>query len=239
MKERINKILFVALIIFLAFGLEAQSQLINPVVAITGSVYDAVTKDPVSTFIVILDENGKRINATRSNASENGYYYISSLKPGHKYTLVISQASYLKEKHDIIIPEAGRYTEISKDFLVKPIAKGTKIPLTVPPFELNKSKLRYGFEDILDDMKKTLINNPDVKFEILCYPDDMDDPKENQKLTEDRATSLKNFFVTSGIDSNRITISGSVSADPNNPPPKKLRAKGKRYIGPSYIMINS
>jgi hypothetical protein len=48
------------------------------------------------------------------------------------------------------------------NFTVKPLAKGSKILLEVPPFELKKSKLRVGAEDYLADVKKMMILNPGV-----------------------------------------------------------------------------
>jgi len=237
MKTTIFKTLIFVLVIFTAFSGKSSSQMISPVISLTGSVYDAITKEPVTVMLVVSDETGKRLNAARSNATENGYYYLTSMKAGHKYTISISTPNYLKEKYNIFIQEATRYTELSKDFLVKPVLIGAMIPIKVPPFEVTKSKLRVGAEDFLEDIKGTLENNPNVKFEIDCFPDNNTDKKENKTLTEERAKSLMNYFTANGIDAGRITISGSATTDPKNPPPTKKAAKGKRYIGPSYIKI--
>ena len=172
----------------------SHAQLVNPVVALTGSVIDAVTKDPVTAIMVVTDETGKRVNATRSNGAENGNYYITSLKPGHKYIVTVSNTYYLKEKFEIEISNTYQYTELSHDFLIVPLAKDTKIPLAVPPFELNKSKLRYGAEYVLENIKSTMMHNPNVKFEILCYPDNDENPSENEILTKERAKSIEKYI---------------------------------------------
>lgn len=242
-KEKIMKskkiLILIIIAFFTGFANRASAQLVGPVIAITGSVYDAITKNPVTALLVVTDANGKRINASRSNASENGYYFITSLKPGQKYTITVTQPNYLKEKYEMEISDAYKYTEVSHDFVLKPMEKDIKIPLTVPPFELNKSKMRFGAEQILESIKSTLMNNPTVKFEIMCYPDSDENPSENQKITTERAQNIESFLTSSGIEKSRLSIVGSSKTDPNNPPPKKLKAKGKRYIGTTYIKIVS
>ena len=235
-----KKILYSLIVLFtLLFVNISSAQLVGPVIAITGSVYDAVNKNPVTALLVVTDANGKRINASRSNASENGYYFITSLKPGQKYTITVTQPNYLKEKYELEISDAYKYTEVSHDFVLKPMEKDIKIPLTVPPFELNKSKMRYGAEQILENVKSTMMNNPNVKFEIVCFPDSDENPAENQKITVERAQNIEAYLTSAGIEKSRLTIAGSAKTDPNNPPPKKMKAKGKRYIGTTYIKITS
>lgn len=232
--------IFSLLIIIFIFNINLSfSQLVGTVVAITGSVLNSVTREPVTAYLIVLDESGKRINATRSNSAENGYYYITSLKPGQKYYISISQPNFFKEKFEIEIANTDKYTEISKDFLITPLQKGIDLPLTISPFELNKSKLRFGSEYLLTDILSTLKNNPEIKVDIISYPDNNSDKAENQKLTEERAKSLKTFMVDNGIDESRINIKGNSATDPKNPPPTEKRAKGKRYIGSTYIRVSA
>lgn len=225
-------------ILFISNFNVSLSQLVGTVVSITGSVFNSVTREPVTAYLIVLDENGKRVNATRSNSAENGYYYITSLKPGKKYTITISQPNYFKEKFEIEIANTDKYTEISRDFLITPIQKGIDLPLTISPFELNKSKLRYGSEFLLSDIVSTLKNNTQIKVEIICYPDNNKNKTENQTLTEERAKSLKSFLVENGISESRISIKSNSNTDPQNPPPAEKRAKGKRYIGSTYIRVS-
>ncbi|MGA2297071.1 MAG: OmpA family protein [FCB group bacterium] len=214
-----------------------SAQLVNAVVAVTGNIFDAVTKEPVTALLVITDENGKKVNQTRSNSAENGAYYIPSLSPGKKYFITLNKPNYFTEKYEIVLANTDKYDEISRDFLIKPKDKGVKIPLPVPPFELNQTKLRYGAEDLLEGYTNTLINNPEVKFQIQCYPDNNNDQQKNKSISEDRCKSILNYFVSKGIDASRISIEGSQSTDPKNPPPTQKMAKGKRYIGPTYLVV--
>lgn len=236
---RLNKIFILIAITLIAFLIPLSSGAqFYTVVALTGNVFDAVTKEPQTVIITINDENGERVNATRSNAGENGYYYLTGLKPGKKYTVILKKQKYFLEKYEIEIAASDKYEEISKDFLIKPLYDGAKIPVPVPPFELNKSKLRYGAEELLTDLTNTLKNNEKVKVAIECYPDETGKQQDNQKLTEERCKALKDYFVSNGIADDRIKLIPSSKVDATNPPPTKIGAKGKRYIGPTYIVVS-
>ena len=236
-KNTKSTFIFMMIFAFIIGAATTKAQLVEPVVSLTGSVFNQITKEPETVFLIVKNQDGKKVTAARSNSTENGYYYITGLKPGHTYTIELRQKNFMKEKHEIEIADTKKYAEISKDFLVKPMKKGAEIQIQVPPFELNKSKLRYGAEFLLEDLTNTLKYNPEVNFKIKCYPDKAGNEGQNLRLTTDRAKSLKEFFVEHGIDGSRITVEGSGTVDPDNPPPKEKQAKGKRYIGTSYIMI--
>ena len=89
------------------------------------------------------------------------------------------------------------------------------------------------------DFQTTLLYNAKVKFEIVCFPDNDYDKAFNKKLTQERCESLKQYFMKSGVDESRITLKGNDKTDPENPPPTASQAKGKRYIGTTYIVVKS
>jgi outer membrane protein OmpA-like peptidoglycan-associated protein len=214
----------------------ASAQLVGPVVAVTGRILSYTNHKPLSASLVITDLQGNQVNSTRSNSAD-GYYYLTGLKPGRTYILNIREDGFFHEKYKIKIPNTDLYQEMSRDFLVRPKKKNTRLRLPVPPFERNKAKLRYGAEFLLEDFAQTLKNNPNVVFRILAYPDNDRNEEENLQLATKRARSLKEYFVDEGVEAYRIKIKGYQTTDPNNPPPFDEQAKGKRYIGSSYIVV--
>lgn len=210
--------------------------LVKTVVAITGTIHDATTHKPVSLEIEVYDNSNKKVLSTKSNSAD-GSYYITSLKPGTTYSLRIEDEKYLAEAITMKIPETDEYDEFSRDILVYPAASNTKITIKVPPFELNKSKIKYGYVVLIEDYLNILLENPDKEFTIVCFPDDNDNPAENMKLTKKRAESLLDFFAINGIDPVRITTKGNTTVDSDNPKPIEKAAKGKRYIGTTYLIL--
>lgn len=233
------KYLALSAVALLLMSSNLQSQgFIKTVVSLTGNVFNQVTKQPETTAVLVM-KDGKRVTATRSRASENGYYYITGLKAGESYDIKLQKKGFMDQQFSIQVPNTDKYAEISKDFLIMPKEVGVKLPLTVAPFEYNKSKLRVGSDIVLDDLQETLKLNPDVIIQILSYPDNNKDKKINEALTKERAESLKSYFVSQGVDVSRMTISPNQSTDPDYPPPTEKAAKGKRYIGKSYLKIVS
>ncbi len=208
-------------------------------VALTGNVFNEVTKKGESCVLIAMDSKGERAGVARSNASQNGAYFIPGLRPGESYQITVKKKGFMKEVHTITVPKTDRYIELSQDFLIKPKENGVKIPLSVAPFELNKSKLRFGSKLFLENMKDALTTNKKVKITIQCYPDSDENQKENAILTKERAKTLKDYYIKNGIDATRIEVASSSKTDPDNPPPVKRQAKGKRYIGSTYFIITS
>ena len=231
--KKLFSIFVIAISALMANHANAQ---INVVVSVTGTVLKATDRNPASVNLTFFDSGNKRVGTSRSNAKD-GYYLVTGLKPGETYKVKIEHPDFFQEEVTIAIPKTSKYSEISRDFLVKPLVNGTRIPLPVAPFELNKSKLRVGAEEFLSETIEALVMNPSVKVQILSYPDEMVSKETNMKLTKERCESLKAYFVSKGVAADRISIVPSENVDPINPPPMKKAAKGKRYIGSTYIVV--
>ncbi len=223
----------------LASYTQAQSQFVKAVVSVTGNVKDELTKKGVAVAIKVFDNTGKKVNSIKSNPFEDGYYFVTGLTPGNSYTFEMTSDTYFKEIFTVSVPNTDKFLEISRDFNLKPLIKDVQLPIAVSPFEYNKHKLRFGSAVSLDNLANSLVNNPNVKFTILSYPDTNENPAdENIELTNKRADALMDYFVMKGVEPSRIKIKESSTTDPNSPPPAEKRAKGKRYIGSTYIVIN-
>jgi len=231
-----KKILILTLFCLPFLFINAQSQLVQAVVSIGGRVYNITNNQPLSVNIEIFDQNGQRINKIKSNATD-GSYFITGLKPGTTYEIRFSDFDYMKYSYSIQIPATDKYVEYSKDFLIIPKKTQTKILIPVKLFETHKSKLKYGADLFLSDYINLLKLNPTVKIKIVSFPDDNANPQDNLALTQQRGSSLKDYFVSNGIDAQRISFEGNESTDPDNPPPTGRASKGKKYIGSTYLII--
>ncbi|GDX64355.1 hypothetical protein LBMAG35_11930 [Chlorobiota bacterium] len=221
----------IVLLVIAHFTCQAQQ-----VMSVTGTVIDQTTRNPVSILVSFYDRNNKKIGSSKSN-SVTGYYLVTGLKQGETYKVQLESSEFFKDEYEITLPVSKKYADVSRDFTVKPLVKGAKILLEVPPFELKKSKLRVGAEDYLADIKKMLVLNPGVSVEIQTYPDAEGDPAVNEAFTMERAQAIKKYLIDNGVREQKLTVKASGQTDSVNPPPRYKTAKGKRYIGPIYIMI--
>jgi len=98
-------------------------------------------------------------------------------------------------------------------------------------FDFNKSELRSESYAVLDKAVTLLKNSPDVKVEIQGYTDNIDTYEYNQKLSEERAQSVKNYLVSKGISTDRLSTIGFSKNFPiaDNSTPEG-RAKNRRVV---------
>ena len=235
----IKKIVVLCLLLFFTFTIISTAQIssIKTVVSLTGSFFSESTHEPVTVRFEAFDASGKRVYRGNSNSAENGYYFITGLQPGQTYIMRITDMNFLSQEITYTLPETNKYQEFSKDFLVVPKVKNTEIFFGITPFELSKSKLRYGVDDYLSEIQRIINSNSRVVFEIVCFPDNNQNTDLNTNLTMDRANSIKEFFVKNGCKQEKILVRNEQSTDPKKPPPVRKMAKGKRYVGSTYLVI--
>ena len=96
-------------------------------------------------------------------------------------------------------------------------------------FESSKAGITSNSEKTLRDILKTLQTYPDIYIEISGYTDNSGSAKLNQKLSQERADSVKDWLISHGIASTRITAKGYGSDKPivSNKTPEG-RAKNRR-----------
>ena len=81
-------------------------------------------------------------------------------------------------------------------------------------FEKNKAKLLDSSKEDLDKLAKHLIENKQVKAEIIGHTDGSGDDKANQVLSQNRAESVRQYLIKKGIEPNRIKAVGKGESEP-------------------------
>jgi outer membrane protein OmpA-like peptidoglycan-associated protein len=226
----------VAMTLGASVTLKAQSA-IGTVATLTGFVLDAATLLPVESNYAVYDESGKKIGQSRRASAADGFL-VTGLQPGATYTLRVEDPRYFKQEFSVTVPKSNKYSEISKDLIVRKLEAGRRILVNPSPFDLRKTDIREGMEEDLRDLAKTLSMNPSVKLEIVCYPDEDVTASKAASISEERGKALKAFLEQAGVNASRITVKTVQTTDPINPPPLKKGAKGKRYTGSVYLQVS-
>lgn len=81
-------------------------------------------------------------------------------------------------------------------------------------FAFDKSDLLPESYYVLDQAVKLLKDKPNVNVEIEGYTDYIDTKTYNQKLSEERAQTVKSYLVSKGISENRLTTIGYGESNP-------------------------
>ncbi|RJP82740.1 MAG: outer membrane beta-barrel domain-containing protein [Desulfobacteraceae bacterium] len=81
-------------------------------------------------------------------------------------------------------------------------------------FVSGKSDITPEFYPVLDQVLSVLRNEPDLKVEIQGYTDSKGALALNQRLSEDRATRIMQYFIDNGVDARNLSAKGF---GPSNP----------------------
>jgi len=83
----------------------------------------------------------------------------------------------------------------------------------------------------LNDFANYLKDNTNIKLLLIGHTDNEGTEESNQKLSEDRANSVKKYFVDKGISSDRINTEGRGETEPiASNDTKEGKAKNRRVV---------
>ncbi|SDQ11053.1 Outer membrane protein OmpA [Chryseobacterium soldanellicola] len=99
---------------------------------------------------------------------------------------------------------------------VERVGDGIKITLneSIVNFDFNSTALSSTAKTNLDKLAQVLINNPDTNINIYGHTDDKGTDAYNQKLSENRANSVKAYLASKGIASSRLFALGEGESMP-------------------------
>lgn len=94
---------------------------------------------------------------------------------------------------------------------------GDQIALTMPSgltFDVNSSTVKPGFQPPLSDVASSLAGNPKTAVDIIGHASSDGDDAYNQRLSEERATSVRNYLTAQGLQAVRVNSYGLGETQP-------------------------
>lgn len=174
---------------------------------------------PAYVEVKKYDKNGREIYRDRQ-AVKNGKIKIPE---NGNVEVTASSQGYIPKKV-IYKPEDN-----SKKVTLDKIEKGKSIIIPDINFQFGKAYLLPQSLNILDDLIRTMKQNPTMQVEVRGFTDNVGNDSYNQKLSEKRADSVREYMIKNGISPERIRAVGYGEKNPvadNNT--KEGRAKNRR-----------
>jgi OOP family OmpA-OmpF porin len=82
-------------------------------------------------------------------------------------------------------------------------------------FGFDKASINADGKHTLDNAAEQINANPEIDVVLVTgYTDKLGSDKYNQKLSERRATQVRDYLVSKGVDANRLTAAGKGESDP-------------------------
>lgn len=180
-------------------------------VEIRGSILNSKTREPINVEgLVHMQVVGEDETPYEIGSNPDGSYAMEVVY-GKKYKLWPAVEDFLTDDEvivDLSDMEDGDYVAY-QDLLVTPIEIGTKVRLDHIYFDYGKATLRPESFPELNKVIKFMNDYPSVRIEIAGHTDSDGSASFNQKLSQNRAESVRNYIVQQGkIEASRITAKG-------------------------------
>lgn len=150
------------------------------------------------------------VDAEEYNGITDGQGKFSLLLPvGEKYEIFIMGFKDSTSWNFIDIPKPAANTSYKDPFKVDIKFMPSKtFVLEDCNFETGKSTLEPESYAVIDELYAYLVRKSDEIIEIGGHTDNVGKAAANLKLSEERATAVKNYLLAKGIDESRLSAKG-------------------------------
>ncbi len=176
----------------------------------SGNVLNSKTNETIAdTTVEVYDSEDGLILATKTD--ENGFYSFI-LPCNNKSRLVFSKNKYSKKTVEIETGENPEKPSINNKVFLTPfesviVKEGTIEKIIVEPiyFDYDKSNITARAEIELEKVLFVLREFPEIKIKIESHTDSRGKDSYNLKLSDARAKSTRNYLISKGVATERIT----------------------------------
>ena len=179
----------------------------NPVILITGKVFNAKTKEPLGAVIEYENlADGKNVGVAQSNPQTGEYKIV--LPYGKNYGFMAYAEKHISVSDNLDLSTVAEYKEVTRDLYLVPIEVGSTIRLNNIFFDVAKATLRAESYPELDRLAGLMTQNGKMQIELSGHTDNVGSDDANLKLSADRAKSVTDYLVSLGITAERIVAKG-------------------------------
>lgn len=173
---------------------------------VEGTITDAKTGLPLRTNLTFTDlKTGDVVLTTTSDGK--GYYF--GVLPGNTdYALTIEQEGYLFFSANFALSLETAEKAYQLNAPLQPLETGRTLALQNIFFAYDSDVLEPTSFPELKKVVALLTTNPEIRVEIGGHTDSDGDAAYNEKLSQRRANSVKQYLVDQGISSSRLTTKG-------------------------------
>jgi outer membrane protein OmpA-like peptidoglycan-associated protein len=190
-----------------------QSLKPEPVVLVSGKVYDSKTNKPLAADIHYeILPGGKEVGIARTNPADGSYKI--TLPAGSLYGFRAEVKGYIPIEENLDVKKIDDYKEIQRDLKMVPFEVGQTVRLNNIFFDFNKSVLHTESNAELDRLVQMLKQSKEVSVEIAGHTDNVGSDAANKKLSESRANAVKAYLVSKGVVASRLKVAGYGSTKP-------------------------
>lgn len=181
----------------------------NPVILVSGNVYNQKTKEPLSASLVYETlPDGIEAGNGVSSPVDGSFKIVLPYDKNYSIHATADKFFAVSENLNLDSMIKAGYKEIHKDLYLVPIEIGQVVRLNNVFFDFDKWNLRPESFIELDRVVKLLNENPKIEIEMSAHTDSHGSDEYNFKLSDNRARSVMEYILSKGIAPHRIRSQG-------------------------------
>ena len=177
---------------------------------VKGTVYNAVTKEPLGADIELVDlKQQQTVSQVQSDSVDGGYLMV--LTEGADYALYVDKENFLFKSLTFDFaaqPGEAVPQPITIDVYLDPVEKGRETVLNNIFFDTDKYEIKARSEPELHKVIAFLQENPALRITINGHTDNVGTPTYNQTLSANRAQAVYHYLIAAGIAADRLAFQG-------------------------------
>lgn len=176
----------------------------DPVVLISGVVYNDKTKEPIAAKVVYENlATGEELGIAESSPGSGDYKL--TLPYHRKYGIYASAKGFFSVDDNIDLEHSDEvFREVKKDLHLVPIEVGQSIRLNNVFFIQSKAALLPESYPELKRLSRMLKEHESMEIVLEGHTDIVGNPRLNMKLSQERVEVVKDYLVSLGVEKKRI-----------------------------------
>ena len=176
------------------------------VIILRGTTSDKQTGGRLEATVTLFD--GKReIVAKKSSGEEGAFEFV--LDGNRAYTVLGTREGYHADSAKVSTAGITKSDTLEVSLLLEPVFKvGDSFELENIYYDFDKDNIRADAALILDELVRTLRDNPTLKIELSSHTDSRGSAAYNEDLSQRRAQSAVDYLVSRGIARYRMVAKG-------------------------------
>ena len=177
------------------------------IIILKGTTSDKSTGERLAETTVTLFDGQREIVAKKSSDIEGAFEFV--LDRDLSYTVLGQKEGYHADSAKVSTMGITKSDTLEVALLLEPVFRvGQTFELENIYYDFDKSNIRPDAAVILDELVRTLRDNPTLKIELSSHTDSRGSDAYNEALSQRRAQSAVDYLVSRGIARDRMVAKG-------------------------------
>lgn len=177
------------------------------ILALKGLTVNKKTGELLEAATVTLYANGRQIVAKQSSKADGTFFF--ELDKGTDYTVLGQKEKFYSDSATVTTKGLTKSDTLSVTLRLEPLFEiGKTIAIQNIHYDFDKDNIRKDAAKILDELVRTMRDNPTLEIELGSHTDSRGIDIYNLDLSQRRARSVVNYLVSRGISRSRLTAKG-------------------------------